>query len=119
MVKIHALKLVPGVNWSAAARARTAASCTRSSARSRFRVSDLAKARRCGMLSTRAERNSGDASLTIVSPIRVVDLRWRHRQARGRAGSSFRRGLSAKLVDQLHELPWQGLADHFRVELVQ
>src|SRR5215475_12154817 len=71
------------------------------------------------MLSTRAERNSGDASLTIVSPIRVVDLRWRHRQARGRASSSFRRGLSAKLEDQLHELPWQGLADHFRVELVQ
>src|SRR5262249_10476646 len=120
MVKIQALKLVPGVNCSAAARARTAASCTRSSARPRLRVSDLAKARRCGMLSTSAARNSGDASLTIVSPIRVVDLRWRQRQARAvPAGSSFRGGLSPEFVDQLQEFLGQRFADHLRVELVE
>src|SRR5262245_25922107 len=112
MVKIQALKLVPGVNCSAAARARTAASCTRSSARSRLRVSDRAKARRCGMLSTRAERNSGDASLTVVSPTRFLGLGWRNRQARGPAGHSFRRGLLAELFDQLQELLRQRFADN-------
>ena len=56
--------------FSAADKARTTASLTRSSACSRRRVSDLAKARRCGNTSTRAVWNSGVSLAFLVCSIR-------------------------------------------------
>src|SRR4051812_7608618 len=69
MVNIQALKLVPGRNWCAAAKARATASPTRSSAWSLLVANERAKARRCGRCSTTAALTSENLGSTLESPI--------------------------------------------------
>src|SRR3954466_5297823 len=65
MVNIQALKLVPGRNWCAEAKARATASLTRSSAWSLLDESERAKARRCGRCSTTAALTSVNCCSTL------------------------------------------------------
>src|SRR5688500_5567866 len=80
MVKIHALKLVPGVNCCEALIARTIVSLTRSSAWSRLRVRDRANARRCVSTCSNADCSSADirsnagSSMPLLLPCLVRRL---------------------------------------------
>src|SRR3954471_18591714 len=73
MVNIQALKLVPGRNWCAAARARATASPTRSSAWSLLVASERANARRCGRCSTTAALTSENLGSTLESATGGLD----------------------------------------------
>src|SRR5215471_5186779 len=86
MVKIQALKLVPGRNWCAEARARATASPTRSSAWSLLVASDRAKARRCGRCSTTAALTSENLGSTLVSTMFCFDD---SRTGKSRVGESL------------------------------
>src|SRR3954454_19856733 len=59
IVNSHALRFVPRSKRSMLARARTRVSCTRSSARSKFPVREIAKARNDGTAPSIASRSSG------------------------------------------------------------
>src|SRR5919109_1080171 len=82
MVKIHALKLVPGVNCCDALIARTIVSLTRSSAWSRLRVSERANARRCGSTSSNADCSSADIRSNAGSSMPLLPSWLRRLRAR-------------------------------------
>src|SRR5690242_1699737 len=110
MVKIQALKLVPGVNCCEALIARTIVSLTRSSAWSRLRVSDRAKARRCGSTSSSADCNSADIRSNAGSSIPFSSLLF----ARSASGARLLRLL--QLADQLQHFHGYGFGRHVGIE---
>src|SRR6266699_5135208 len=66
MVVSHASIFVPCWNWAMLAQARSNVSCTRSSARSGLRQSEIANARRRGMAASMAARSEGSSSMIAV-----------------------------------------------------
>src|SRR4051812_6029011 len=62
IVKSHAWSFVPGSKRSGYCKARRSVSWTRSSAASRWPVSDMAKARRCGVADSRPARKSASVA---------------------------------------------------------
>src|SRR4051794_31494973 len=67
IVKSHAWSLVPGSKRSGYCKARRSVSWTRSSAASRWPVSDMAKARRCGVADSRPARKPASVSVAEVT----------------------------------------------------
>ena len=66
MVVSQASIFVPCWNWAMLAQARSNVSCTRSSARSGLRQSEIANARRRGMAASMAARSEGSSSMIAV-----------------------------------------------------
>src|ERR1700681_2189835 len=74
MVNNQADMFVPGSNESMLLSARSSVSCTRSSARSIFPQSDMAKARRPGTAASMVSRTPGSAFIRTVLCGRLVQL---------------------------------------------
>src|SRR5207237_5416655 len=68
MVQSHAYMFVPGWNNEILAQACSSAPCTRSSAWSRFRQSEMAKARSLGIAATRGSRTDGSRVMGVDLP---------------------------------------------------
>src|SRR5215510_10271761 len=115
MVKIHALKLVPGVNCCEALIARTIASLTKSSAWARLRVSDRAKARRCGSTSSSADCSSADIRSNAGSSMPLLPSPFLC-LARDRRVSRTRLLGFSQLTDQLQHLDGHRLGGDIRVQ---
>src|SRR4030081_1652196 len=72
MVHSHAYMFVPGWNNEMLAQARSSAPCTRSSAWSPFRQSEMAKARSLGIAASSGSRTDGSRVMVVDLPFDAV-----------------------------------------------
>src|SRR4030081_1970906 len=72
MVHSHAYMFAPGLNNDMLAQARSSAPCTRSSAWSPFRQSEMAKARSLGIAASRGTRTDGSRVMVVDLPLDAV-----------------------------------------------